>query len=329
MKNIVAVTACPTGIAHTLMAAEALKKTAAHLGYAMQVETQGAEGAKHILQAEDIAAADLVIIAADIYVDPARFADKPIYATSTSKAIRDTEEVIEAAVSETQLESNGSGAVVTSPPEPAIASNVFSDGSSDVAPSPTDATPAAADEPKRLVGITACPTGIAHTFMAAEALRKAAVDLGHDMKVETQGSVGAKNTLTPEDIAQADAVVIAADTHVDLSRFGGKRVYQTSTKKALKEGKTILNEALAMPEPAVGSVGTADSYADSVKQAKAEQSAKRSGPYKHLLTGVSYMLPIIVAGGLILAISFAFGLDPEPGSIGDALIQIGGDGAFA
>lgn len=329
IKNIVAVTACPTGIAHTLMAAEALKKTAAHLGYAMQVETQGAEGAKHILQAEDIAAADLVIIAADIYVDPARFTDKPIYATSTSKAIRDTEEVIEAAVSETQLESNGSGAVVTSLPEPAIASNVFSDGSSDVAPSPADATPAAADEPKRLVGITACPTGIAHTFMAAEALRKAAVDLGHDMKVETQGSVGAKNTLTPEDIAQADAVVIAADTHVDLSRFGGKRVYQTSTKKALKEGKTILNEALAMPEPAVGSVGTADSYADSVKHAKAEQSARRSGPYKHLLTGVSYMLPIIVAGGLILAISFAFGLDPEPGSIGDALIQIGGNGAFA
>jgi fructose PTS system EIIBC or EIIC component len=333
IKNIVAVTACPTGIAHTLMAAEALKKTAAHLGYDMQVETQGAEGAKHILQAEDIAAADLVIIAADIHVDPARFADKPIYATSTSKAIRNTEEVIEAAVAQTRLERNGSQAsesAVTAPPQP-IASDAsgVSHPSPEGSPPPADATLTATTGPKRLVGITACPTGIAHTFMAAEALRKAAVDLGHEMKVETQGSVGAKNTLTPEEIAQADAVVIAADTHVDLSRFGGKRVYQTSTKKALKEGKTILTEALAMPEPVAGNAGTATSYADSVKQAKAEQSAKRSGPYMHLLTGVSYMLPIIVAGGLIIALSFAFGLDPAPGSIGAALMQIGGEAAFA
>jgi PTS system fructose-specific IIC component len=334
IKNIVAVTACPTGIAHTLMAAEALKTTATHLGYNMQVETQGAEGAKNILSEGAIDAADLVIIAADIHVDPARFADKPIYATSTSKAIRDTQGVIEAAVAQTQQESEEASVATTTLPEadfPASrsSSTVHPTDTPTIAPTvaPTDAPIDAA--PKRLVGITACPTGIAHTFMAAEALRKAAIDLGHEMKVETQGSVGAKNTLTPEDIAQADAVVIAADTHVDLSRFGGKRVYQTSTKKALKEGKTILTEALAMPEPAAGSAGGAPNYADSVKQAKAAQSARRSGPYKHLLTGVSYMLPIIVAGGLIIALSFVFGLDPEPGSIGAALGQIGGDAAFA
>ncbi|MBD2461890.1 PTS fructose-like transporter subunit IIB [Oscillatoria sp. FACHB-1407] len=316
MKKIVAVTACPTGIAHTFMAAEALRKTAEVMGYDMKVETQGAEGVKTPLSDQDIAEADLAIIAADIHADPARFAGKPVYATSTSNAIRNTGAVIEAAIAEAQqtdLET------ITPTPDPV--------------PVAAAATPSGAT--KHLVGITSCPTGIAHTFMAAEALRKAATELGHDMKVETQGSVGAKNQLTSEDIAQADAVVIAADTHVDLSRFAGKRVYETSTKQALKAGKTIINEALAMPEPApqTASNGSGDDgrgdYLQSVQRAKTEQNARRSGPYRHLLTGVSYMLPVIVAGGLIIALSFVFGLEPEEGSIGAALMQIGGASAFA
>ncbi len=311
IQQIVAVTACPTGIAHTVMAAEALKKTAQLMGYDIRVETQGADGIKHTLSGAEIATADLVIVAADIYVDLDRFKGKPVYAVSTSKAIRDTRAVIEAAIAEAQQVAVETP-VETSVPQPSSSPAVMSSDSA----------------PKYLVGITSCPTGIAHTFMAAEALRKAAIELGHEIKVETQGSVGAKNQLTAEDIARADAVAIAADTHVDLSRFGGKRLYQTSTKQALKDGKSVIQSALAMPLPNAESTANG-SYLESVQQAKAEQSARRSGPYKHLLTGVSYMLPVIVAGGLIIALSFVFGLKPEEGSIGYNLMQIGGKSAFA
>ena len=309
-QKIVAVTACPTGIAHTVMAAEALKQTAQRMGYDIQIETQGSEGVKNALSAADIAAADLAIVAADIHVDLDRFRGKPVYAVSTSQAIRDTKQVITAALSEAQQTQPAVSATASAPPPP-----------------PATASQNGATF-KHLVGITSCPTGIAHTFMAAEALRKAAVGLGHDIKVETQGSVGAKNQLTPEDIAQADAVVIAADTHVDLARFGGKRIYQTSTKQALKDGAGVIAAALAAPEP-VAAAGGQDDYVRSVQQAKAARSSQRSGPYKHLLTGVSYMLPVIVAGGLIIALSFVFGLTPEPGTPGDALMQIGGKAAFA
>lgn len=310
IRKLVAVTACPTGIAHTVMAAEALRKTAQVMGYDMQVETQGADGVQHRLSSTDIASADLAIIAADIYVDLDRFKGKPVYAVSTSKAIRDTRGVIESAIAEAQQDAIETPMAVNSASAP-----VPSNGVSDSAP-------------KYLVGITSCPTGIAHTFMAAEALRKAAIDLGHEIKVETQGSVGAKNQLTDEDIARADAVAIAADTHVDLSRFHGKRLYQTSTKQALKDGRSVIQSALAMPLPDA-EPATSGSYLDSVQQAKSAQSAKRSGPYKHLLTGVSYMLPVIVAGGLIIALSFVFGINPPEGTIGYNLMQIGGKSAFA
>lgn len=287
-QKIVAVTACPTGVAHTIMAAEALKKTAQVMGHDIQVETQGSVGMQHNLSAEQIAAADLAIVAADIHVDLDRFRGKPIYAVSTSKAIRETQAVIEAAIAEAQQ------------------------------------APPAVEAQKFLVGITSCPTGIAHTFMAAEALRKGAAALGHEIKVETQGSVGAKNQLTAEDIDRADAVIIAADTHVDLGRFGGKRLYQTSTKHALKDGENVIQSALAVPVPS-----DQPDYLRSVQQAKTDQSSRRSGPYKHLLTGVSYMLPVIVAGGLIIALSFVFGINPPEGTFGDALMQIGGKAGFA
>jgi PTS system fructose-specific IIC component len=313
IENIVAVTACPTGIAHTFMAAEALKKTAETMGYHVKTETQGSEGIKTPLSERAIAEADLVIIAADVHVDLSRFANKPIYTTSTSQAIRNTKTVIEQAAAQVNPTPVHSASVNSSIPEPAVASQEI----------PTPSTT------KHLVAITSCPTGIAHTFMAAEALRKSAIALGHTIKVETQGSVGAKDQLTPEEIAQADAVVIAADTHVDLSRFKGKRLYETSTNQALKSGQTVIETALSLPEPQAQTTNGQGNYVDAVRQAKAEQSARRSGPYRHLLTGVSYMLPVIVAGGLIIALSFAFGLKPEPGSFGDALLQIGGKSAFA
>ncbi|MBO9316831.1 MAG: PTS fructose transporter subunit IIBC, partial [Chloroflexus sp.] len=95
-----------------------------------------------------------------------------------------------------------------------------------------------------IVAITSCPTGIAHTFMAAEGLQRGAESLGHTIKVETQGSVGAENTLTAADIAAAEVVIIAADTKVDLSRFAGKRVYETNTKAAIHDGVGVIKAAL-------------------------------------------------------------------------------------
>src|SRR5437016_4922359 len=95
----------------------------------------------------------------------------------------------------------------------------------------------------KIVAVTSCPTGIAHTFMAAESLRRGAEALGHTIKVETQGSVGAQNTLTENDIKAADLVIIAADAKVDLSRFGGKPIYETSTNAAIKDGQGLIKTA--------------------------------------------------------------------------------------
>lgn len=303
MSKLVAVTACPTGVAHTIMAAEALKKVAATMGHDLLVETQGAEGVRERLAPQEIRQADAVIIAADIYVDPSRFAGKALHAVSTSDAIRKTRAVIEAALAE--------AAWPQAAPEPGAATL------------PAVGAPAAGR--KFIVGVTSCPTGIAHTFMAAEALKKAAEALGHEVKIETQGSVGAKNLLSAEEIARADAVIIAADAFVDKSRFAGKALFATSTKDALHSGTQAINAALAATP--TGSQG----LADQVSQLKSERSASRSGPYRHLMTGVSYMLPVVVAGGLLIALAFAFGgiyAGDKEGTLGWALMQIGGATAF-
>ncbi|HEX9117181.1 MAG TPA: PTS fructose-like transporter subunit IIB, partial [Anaerolineae bacterium] len=308
MARIVAVMACPTGIAHTVMAAEALEKTAKVMGHTLRAEMQGAAGARNVLTAQEIADADVVIIATDIHISMDRFSAKPVYAVSTSDAIRRTRAVIESALAEAE-----ETAVAESAPESA----------------PAAAAPAAAparDASKFLVGVTSCPTGIAHTFMAAEALKKAAQALGYEMKVETQGSVGAQNTLTFEEIGRADAVIIAADAFVDKTRFAGKKLLETSTKAALHGGQEVIKQALALPEP-----GGTD-LADLAKEMKKARAAKVTGPYKHLMTGVSYMLPIVVAGGILIALAFAFGGIttkgyPE-GSLAWALMLIGGGTAF-
>jgi PTS system fructose-specific IIC component len=321
--KIVAVTSCPTGIAHTLLASEALKKTAAVMGHEIRVETQGSVGARDELSQAEVAAADVVVLAADVHVEKTRFAGKPIHETSTAEAIRHTRDVLESALAlvhaarpPTQLSAStvesASPAVTTPAAAPASASN---------------ATTADAGGAKRLVGITACPTGIAHTFMAAEALQKAAAALGHAIKVETQGSVGAKNQLTPEEIAAADAVVIAADTQVDQSRFAGKPVYVTSTKQAIKAGREVIGTALATP---VGAAPAASAGA-STAETKAEGAKARTGPYKHLMTGVSYMLPVVIAGGLCIALAFALGgiyAGDREGTLAWALSQVGGGTAF-
>jgi fructose PTS system EIIBC or EIIC component len=193
-------------------------------------------------------------------------------------------------------------------------------------PAPASAAATAPAAPthggRRIVAITACPTGIAHTFMAADALKKAAAEAGDEIQVETQGSVGAKNQLTEAQIADADLVVIAADTHVDLARFAGKRLYTTSVGSAVKGAADVLAQA---EREAVVASGTAT-------QPSEQKSGKRKidGPYKHLLTGVSYMLPIVVAGGLCIALSFVFGIKAfeQEGTLAKALMDIGGGAAF-
>ena len=160
-----------------------------------------------------------------------------------------------------------------------------------------------------IVAITSCPTGIAHTFMAAEGLEQGAIKLGHTIKVETQGSVGAQNQLTASDVAAADIVLIAADTSVDLSRFAGKRIYETGTKGAIGDGAAVVQTALEQAAVKGAGKATASSagLADQALAAKAAQAASRTGAYKHLMTGVSYMIPFVVAGGLLIAIGFALG----------------------
>ena len=184
------------------------------------------------------------------------------------------------------------------------------------------AAPVAASGPKRIVAITACPTGVAHTFMAAEAIETEAKKRGWWVKVETRGSVGAGNAITPEEVAEADLVMVAADIEVDLAKFAGKPMYRTSTGLALKKTAQEFDKALveAKPYQATGSTQTAT-----------EGKKESAGAYRHLLTGVSYMLPMVVAGGLCIALSFAFGITAfkEEGTLAAALMQIGGGSAFA
>lgn len=298
MSKIVAVTACPTGIAHTHMAAEALEATAALKGHTIHVERQSSQGVEHRLEPEQIAAADIALIAADIHVDEARFAGTPIFKASTSRAILHTAALLDEALASIGEETTDM----------------------------SNETPAAG---LKVVAITSCPTGIAHTFMAADALKKAALARGYEIAVETQGSVGSQNTLTDAQVAGADLVVIAADTKVDDSRFMGKKVYRTSVGAAVKGAAKVLDEAIAEGE-VLGGAASGRNLAAEVNQLKAKRAAGRSGPYMHLLTGVSYMLPLVVAGGLLIALSFVFGIKAfeQEGTLPAALMAIGGGAAF-
>lgn len=170
----------------------------------------------------------------------------------------------------------------------------------------------------KLLAVTSCPTGIAHTYMAAEALQMAAKEMGIEIKVETQGSVGAENVITEEDIKSAKAVIIAADTKVDKSRFAGMPVIEVPVSEAIKDAKGLITKALNTKEKV--------SLVDQVSEIKSEEKQKRKGIYKHLLTGVSFMIPFVVAGGLLIAIGFAIGgiyVYEDTGSFGETLFTTG------
>lgn len=151
----------------------------------------------------------------------------------------------------------------------------------------------------RIVAVTGCPTGIAHTYMAAEALEKKAKELGYQIKVETRGSGGAKNVLTEEEIERADGIIVAADTKVPMERFDGKRVVITKVADGINKSEELIKKSLD---------GTAPVYEGGTGEAQESDSGEKESfghaAYKHLMSGVSHMLPFVIGGGIMTAIAF-------------------------
>ncbi|MGA5449619.1 fructose-specific PTS transporter subunit EIIC [Streptomyces umbrinus] len=162
----------------------------------------------------------------------------------------------------------------------------------------------------KLLAVTACPTGIAHTYMAAEKLSQAAEQLGVDIKVETQGSIGAENVLTDNDVRTADGVIIAADKDVDLSRFAGKRVVTVGVAEGIHHPERLIEQVRTAPVHGGGGSGTSTS--SSTNSGGSGGGKERSVGYKALMNGVSYMIPFVVVGGLLIAISLSLGGHTDP-----------------
>lgn len=150
----------------------------------------------------------------------------------------------------------------------------------------------------QILAVTACPTGIAHTYMAAEALEKAGEDMGISIKVETNGSGGAKNVLTKEEIAAADGIIIAADKSVEMGRFDGKKLISVKVSDGIKKPQELINRVLSDQAPVYHNTAakTSDNQGDT------EGFGRKV--YKHLMNGVSNMLPFVVAGGIFIALAF-------------------------
>ncbi|AJJ21392.1 PTS system fructose-specific transporter subunit IIBC [Yersinia intermedia] len=255
----------------------------------------GAAAAKAGLSwVENAADAELVIVAGQSAPADSALNGKKLYIGDVEKAVRDPDAFLAQAIAQAK------------PYQAAVA----------VAPATTTVA-----GPKRIVAITACPTGVAHTFMAAEAIESEAKKRGWWVKVETRGSVGAGNAITPEEVAAADLVIVAADIEVDLDKFAGKPMYRTTTGLALKKTVQELDKALV----------EAEVYQPKTGSSTGTKKTETGGPYRHLLTGVSYMLPMVVAGGLCIALSFVFGIKAfeVKGTLAAALMQIGGGSAFA
>lgn len=175
----------------------------------------------------------------------------------------------------------------------------------------------------KLVGVTACPTGIAHTFMAAEKLSEVATKLGYEAKVEAQG-IKVENALSKDDIDNADIIILALDKDIDMSRFSGKKVKIVSTARTIRESDKIIEEAKN---------GVGVNVVENIQVGSSE--ASKGGLYNHFMSGVNLMLPFVIAGGIIIALSFAFGItagdptSPDYNVLAAALGRIGGDTAFA
>ena len=154
----------------------------------------------------------------------------------------------------------------------------------------------------QILTVTACPTGIAHTFMAAESIEQHAKKRGLTVKVETNGSAGVKNVLTPEEISAADGIIVAADKNVAMSRFDGHRVVITKVADGINKADELIDRALSGSAPVYRASGT--DTAEGADAAENESLARQI--YKHLMNGVSHMLPFVVGGGILIALAFLF-----------------------
>ena len=285
------VTGCPNGMVTSVLCARLLDAAAQRQGWSTSVEVHDPKHPERQLSKATIDEAEWVLVVSSTPLDMQRFIGKRVFQSSPAQALQDVEAVLLRGVNEAQVYT---------------------------APSVEAEVTEQAHAPK-IVAVTACPTGVAHTFMAAEALQQAAKRLGYDLQVETQGSVGARNPLSAQAISDADVVLLAADIEVPTERFAGKKIYRCGTGIALKQAEATLKKSLAEGRQESAATGGA---------APAKQ--EKTGVYKHLLTGVSFMLPMVVAGGLLIALSFVFGINAykEQGTLAAALMQIGGDAAF-
>lgn len=174
-----------------------------------------------------------------------------------------------------------------------------------------------------IIGVTGCPAGVAHTYLAAEALEKGAAKLGYEIRVETNGSIGVKNSPSEEEIAQAEAVVVACDKQVDMARFAGKRVIKTNVKAPIRDAEGLIQQALSAPIYQAEQAQSTQSVADKASQA-------RSDLYRYLMNGVSHMIPFVVTGGLLIALALAIGGEPSEsgmaipaGSMWNQILEVG------
>ena len=239
--------------------------------------------------------ADLIIVLGNILPNNAQFNGKKVFLANIDEHFNAPENLLDTAIQQAQDY------------VPHAESAVISNG-----------------KMKNIVAVTACPTGVAHTFMSAEAIETYAKQQGWQVKVETRGQVGAGNEITAEEVAAADLVFVAADIDVPLDKFKGKLMYRTSTGLALKKTAQEFDKAFKEAKIYEGGATSA---------AKAEERSEKKGIYKHLMTGVSHMLPLVVAGGLLIAISFMFGIEAFKdeniaGGLPKALMDIGGGAAF-
>ncbi|QMS75434.1 PTS fructose transporter subunit IIABC [Aeromonas veronii] len=172
-----------------------------------------------------------------------------------------------------------------------------------------------------IIGVTGCPAGIAHTYLAAESLDRAAKELGYEVKVETNGSIGVKNSPTADEIARASAIVVACDKQVDMARFNGKPLLKTGVKAPIKDGKGLIEQALKAPAYVAGKED---------KKGEEKSAGGSSDLYRYLMNGVSHMIPFVVTGGLLIALALAIGGNPTPsgmqipeGSMWNQILNVG------
>ncbi|MGG5776547.1 PTS fructose transporter subunit IIABC [Bacillus subtilis] len=197
-----------------------------------------------------------------------------------------------------------------------------------------EAAPAPAGKGK-ILAVTACPTGIAHTFMAADALKEKAKELGVEIKVETNGSSGIKHKLTAQEIEDAPAIIVAADKQVEMERFKGKRVLQVPVTAGIRRPQELIEKAMNQDAPIYQGSGSGSAASNDDEEARGKSGSSIGNAfYKHLMSGVSNMLPFVVGGGILVAISFFWGIhsadpnDPSYNTFAAALNFIGGDNAL-